>query len=186
MPRICVYCGSRTGDDTAFAEAARALAGAIADRHLGLVFGGASIGLMGAVADGVLARGGEVIGVIPQALMSKEVAHEGLSELVVTAGMHGRKQTMVERSDGFIALPGGLGTLEELFEILTWAQLRFHAKPCGLLNVNGYFDHLIAFFDHAIDQGFIDPNHRAMLRSAETPGMLLDALGFPLPTASRG
>lgn len=181
MKRICVYCGSRSGHDGAYIEAARALADALSERGLGLVYGGASIGMMGAVADGVLARGGEVIGVIPQALMHKEVAHADLDELVVTEGMHERKQTMVRRSDGFIALPGGLGTLEELFEILTWAQLRFHAKPCGLLNVNGYFDHLVAFLDSAVEQGFINPEHRAMLRVAETPAMLLDALGFPAP-----
>lgn len=178
MKRICVYCGSRSGQGTGYTGAAAALADALCDRGLGLVYGGASVGIMGTVADGVLAGGGDAIGVIPESLVRKEVAHQGLSELIVTPGMHERKKVMAERADGFIAMPGGLGTLEELFEILTWAQLRFHNKPCGLLNINGYFDSLVAFLDNAVTEGFIHPDHRAMLKVAEEPGMLLEALGF--------
>lgn len=178
MKRICVYCGSRSGRGTGYTEAAAALADALCARDLGLVYGGASVGVMGTIADGVLAHGGEAIGVIPESLVRKEVAHQGLSELIVTPDMHERKRVMAERADGFIAMPGGLGTLEELFEILTWAQLRFHAKPCGLLNINGYFDSLVAFLDNAVTEGFIHPDHRAMLKVAGEPGMLLETLGF--------
>lgn len=178
MKRICVYCGSRSGRGAGYSEAASALADALSSRDLGLVYGGASVGIMGTIADGVLARGGEAIGVIPESLVRKEVAHQGLSELIVTPDMHERKRVMAERADGFIAMPGGLGTLEELFEILTWAQLRFHAKPCGLLNVNGYFDSLVAFLDNAVAEGFIHPDHRAMLKVTDEPVMLLEALGF--------
>ena len=181
MKRICVYCGSRSGLGAAYTEAAAALADALCNRDLGLVYGGASVGMMGTVADGVLARGGEAIGVIPESLVSKEVAHQGLNELVVTPDMHERKKVMADRADGFIAMPGGLGTLEEIFEILTWAQLRFHAKPCGLLNVNGYFDPLVAFLDNAVAEGFIHPDHRALLRVADEPGTLLGTLGFEAP-----
>lgn len=159
-------------------DAARFLAEALCDRNLGLVYGGASVGVMGAIADGVLAGGGDAIGVIPESLVRKEVAHQGLTELVVTPDMHERKKVMADRADGFIAMPGGLGTLEELFEILTWSQLRFHTKRCGLLNVNGYFDALIAYLDHAVSEGFIHPDHRAMLHVSDTPEVLLDALGF--------
>ena len=181
MKRICVYCGSRSGHGTGYSEAAAALADALYARNLGLVYGGASVGVMGTVADGVLAHGGEAIGVIPESLVRKEVAHQKLNELIVTPDMHERKRVMAERADGFIAMPGGLGTLEELFEILTWAQLRFHTKPCGLLNVNCYFDSLVAFLDNAVGEGFIHPDHRAMLKVAQEPGMLLDALGFHVP-----
>lgn len=180
--RVCIYCGSRSGRGSDYTEAAAALADALCDRDLGLVYGGASVGMMGTVADGVLARGGEAIGVIPESLVSREVAHQGLSELLVTPDMHERKKVMAERADGFIALPGGLGTLEEIFEILTWGQLRFHAKPCGLLNVNGYFDSLVAFLDNAVSEGFIHPDHRALLKVADEPGMLLGMLGFEAPS----
>lgn len=176
MKRICVYCGSRSGQGAGYTEAASRLADALCDRNLGLVYGGASVGVMGTVADGVLARGGEAIGVIPESLVRKEVAHQGLSELIVTQDMHERKRVMAERADGFIAMPGGLGTLEELFEILTWAQLRFHAKPCGLLNVNGYYDSLVAFLDNAVTEGFVHPDHRALLKVADEPGILLGML----------
>jgi hypothetical protein len=179
--RICVYCGSRSGRGAGYTEAAAALSDALCNRQLGLVYGGASVGMMGTVADGVLARGGEAIGVIPESLVSKEVAHQGLSELIVTPDMHERKKVMADRADGFIAMPGGLGTLEELFEILTWAQLRFHAKPCGLLNVNGYYDPLVAFLDNAVTEGFIRPDHRGLLKVADDPATLLETLGFPAP-----
>ena len=177
MKRICVYCGSRSGQGSGYTEAAEALADALCERNLGLVYGGASVGVMGTVADGVLARGGDAIGVIPESLVRKEVAHQGLSELIVTPDMHERKRVMAERAEGFIAMPGGLGTLEELFEILTWAQLRFHARPCGLLNINGYYDSLVAFLDNAVAEGFIHPDHRALLKVADEPGMLLEMLG---------
>jgi len=157
LKNICVYCGSSPGRLKAYADAARALAEALVSRNIGLVYGGASIGIMGAVADHVLQLGGKAVGVIPEALMRKEVAHYRLSELYVTQSMHERKMRMAELSDGFIALPGGLGTLEELFEIWTWAQLGFHDKPCGLLNVEGYYDPLIEFLDHAVTEQFAPP-----------------------------
>ncbi len=178
MANVCVYCGSRTGHSGDYAEAARKLGSALAERGLGLVYGGASIGMMGLVADAALAGGGQVIGVIPESLQQKEVAHEGLTELLVTADMHERKRVMAERSDAFIAMPGGLGTLEELFEILTWGQLRFHAKPIGLLNTNGYYDDLIRFLDGTVSEGFVHPRHRAMLTVSQTPEDLLNALGL--------
>ncbi|MGM0450241.1 MAG: TIGR00730 family Rossman fold protein [Pseudomonadota bacterium] len=176
MEYVCVYCGSRTGHDDAYAEAARQLGRALAENGLGLVYGGASIGMMGLVADSVLAEGGQVIGVIPESLQQKEVAHEGLTELLVTADMHERKRLMADRADAFIAMPGGLGTLEELFEILTWGQLRFHAKPIGLLNTRGYYDDLIRFLDGTVSEGFVHPRHRAMLRVSDTPRGLLEQL----------
>jgi len=174
LKNICVYCGSSPGRLEAYADAARALAEALVSRNIGLVYGGASIGIMGAVADHVLQLGGKAVGVIPEALMRKEVAHYRLSELYVTQSMHERKMRMAELSDGFIALPGGLGTLEELFEIWTWAQLGFHDKPCGLLNVEGYYDPLIEFLDHAVTEQFVHPSHRAILIVESDPEKLLD------------
>ncbi|MGR8953493.1 MAG: LOG family protein [Gammaproteobacteria bacterium] len=171
---ICIYCGSSPGRREAYAAAARELADTLVRRGIGLVYGGASIGLMGAVADHVLQHEGTVIGVIPEALMRKEVAHYQLTELHVTRSMHERKTLMAELADGFIALPGGLGTLEELFEIWTWAQLGFHAKPCGLLNVDGYFDPLLEFLDRAADEQFIKSVHRTMLLVESEPETLLD------------
>ncbi|MDD1633959.1 MAG: TIGR00730 family Rossman fold protein, partial [Methylococcaceae bacterium] len=147
---ICIYCGSSPGRLDAYASAAFSLAESLVSRNIRLVYGGASIGIMGMVADQVLKLGGQVIGVIPKALAHKEVAHHHLTELHVTQSMHERKMLMAELSDGFIALPGGIGTLEELFEIWTWAQLGFHNKPCGLLNVEGYYDSLIGFLDHVL------------------------------------
>ena len=146
------------------------------ERGYGLVYGGANVGLMAALADTVLASGGRVIGVIPEALVQKEVAHHGISELRIVASMHERKATMASLADGFIALPGGLGTLEELFEVLTWAQLGLHAKPCGLLNVSGYYDHIVQFLDHAVTQRFIHPVHRSMLAVESDPETLLNRL----------
>ncbi|MEC4748324.1 TIGR00730 family Rossman fold protein [Methylomicrobium sp. Wu6] len=177
LKNICVYCGSSPGRLDAYTVAARALAEALVSRNIGLVYGGASIGIMGAVADHMLRLGGKAVGVIPEALMRKEVAHYQLSELHVTQSMHERKTLMAELSDGFIALPGGLGTLEELFEIWTWAQLGFHGKPCGLLNVEGYYDPLIEFLDHAQAEQFIRRSHRAMLIVESQPESLLDRFG---------
>lgn len=174
MDRLCVYCGSSSGVGEQFAAAAIELGSLLASSNIGLVYGGATKGLMGTIADTVLDAGGRVTGVIPVALRDKEIAHQGLTELHVVDSMHERKSLMAVLSDGFVALPGGFGTLEELIEVLTWGQLQFHAKPCGLLNVDGYFDHLLAFFDNARDSGFLNPVHRDMLLIANTPAELLD------------
>jgi len=164
------------GRNPAYAEAARSLAKILATKGITLVYGGASVGVMGQLADAALEAGGEVIGVMPQELVNREVSHLHLSELIIVGSMHERKAKMAELSDGFIALPGGLGTLEELFEVLTWAQLRFHAKPCGLLNTNGYYDQLISFLDHSVDEKFIKPTHRQMIVLGDEPNALLKAL----------
>lgn len=174
MKNICVYCGSSSGRLPAYAEGARALAHALVARDWGLVYGGASIGLMGLVADTVLQLGGRVVGVIPEALARKEVAHAGLTQLHVTQSMHERKTLMAELSDGFIAMPGGIGTFEEIFEIWTWAQLGIHAKPCGLLNVAGYYDALTTFLDHATHEQFMKPPHRSLLIVEPESVALLD------------
>lgn len=174
MQSICVYCGSAPGRRDVYVAGARALGHALAERGLRLVYGGASVGLMGAVADAVLEAGGEVTGVIPETLMKKELAHPGLTELVVTQSMHQRKMTMADRSDGFVALPGGIGTFEELFEIWTWAQLGMHRKPCGILNVDGYYDKLLAFLDHARDEALLAPSVRDVLQVADDADALLD------------
>lgn len=174
IKKICVYCGSSPGKNPAYLQAAESLAKHMCKRGIGLVYGGAAIGVMGAVANAVLDSGGEVIGVIPSSLAVKEVAHSGLTELHVVASMHERKAMMAELSDGFIALPGGWGTLEEIFEILTWAQLGFHHKPCGLLNVGSYYDGLIAFLDNAFEQQFVNELCRPMLMKAPEPEALLD------------
>jgi uncharacterized protein (TIGR00730 family) len=173
---VCVFAGSSPGADPAFAEAAAALGTAIARRGMGLVYGGASLGLMGVVADAALAAGGEVVGAIPRALGRRELAHRGLSELVVVDSMHERKALMASRADAFAALPGGIGTLEELIEVLTWTGLRIHDKPVGVLDVAGYWAPLAALLDHAVDQRFLRPEHRADLLSATDPEALLDAL----------
>ena len=171
---ICMYCGSNIGRRSSYAAAARGLADALIERDIALVYGGASVGMMGALADTVLASGGRAIGVIPESLARKELAHADLSELHVTSSMHERKALMAELADGFIALPGGIGTLEELFEIWTWAQLGLHTKPCGLLNVDGYFDSLLDFLDHTVAAQFVRPDHRSLLFAETTPGALLD------------
>jgi uncharacterized protein (TIGR00730 family) len=176
MKSICVYCGSSPGRRPEYAEAARSLARALAKREIGLVYGGASIGIMGELANTVLEERGEVIGVIPQALVDKEVSHKGLTELRVVNSMHERKAMMAELSDGFIALPGGLGTLEELFEVLTWSQLGFHSKPIALLNSVHYFDHLLRFMDLTVDEGFVKKPHRDMLLVDEEADRLLDLM----------
>lgn len=174
MKRICVYCGSSPGRDPRYRQAAEELGQAMVQRGLGLVYGGASVGIMGTIANTVLALGGEAIGVIPRALDAREIRHPGLTQQHVVGSMHERKAMMADLSDGFVALPGGWGTFEEIFEALTWAQLGFHAKPCGLLNESGYYDHLAAFLEHAIDQQFVKPVHREMLVVAGDANELLD------------
>ncbi len=173
MKRLCVYCGSSAGKNDDYSAAARDLAEVLVQNNIGLVFGGSRRGMMGQLADAVLDGGGEVEGVIPKSLLEKEVAHDGLTEMHVVDSMHARKLMMAVLSDGFIAMPGGYGTLEEIIEILTWAQLQFHEKPCGLLNVHGYFNHLLSFLDHAEAEGFLRPAHRAMLLVSKTPADLL-------------
>ncbi|MCG7393658.1 TIGR00730 family Rossman fold protein [Microvirga sp. ACRRW] len=174
--RLCVFCGSSAGQDPVYLETARLLGEALAKNGIELVYGGASVGLMGAVADAVLTNGGHVIGVMPQALVDKEIAHTGLSDLRVVGSMHERKALMAELSDGFIALPGGLGTFEELFEVWTWAQLGYHKKPCALLNVAGFYDKLADFLDDVVERGFVKSIHRAMLIVKDEPAALIDAI----------
>jgi len=176
LTSLCIYCGSGSGRIDAYAAAARALAQAMVERGVRLVYGGASVGIMGTVADEVLRLGGKVVGVIPEAMMRKELAHAGLTELHVTPTMHARKTLMAELADGFVALPGGIGTMEEIFEIWTWGQLGFHRKPCGLLNAAGYYDSLIAFLDHATREQFVRPDQRRMLVVESEPSALLDRL----------
>jgi uncharacterized protein (TIGR00730 family) len=173
--RICVYAGSNPGNDPAYRGAAEGLGRILAERGTGLVFGGGRTGLMGALADGCLAAGGEVIGVIPSFLVDREVGHSGATELRVVGSMHERKTLMAELSDGFVALPGGIGTLEEMFEMWTWSQLGQHRKPCGLLNVKGFYDALIAFLDGVVDEGFLRPEHRRTLLVGGGAVELLDA-----------
>jgi uncharacterized protein (TIGR00730 family) len=160
---ICVFTGSRHGASPKYAEATKQFAEELVKRGLGVVYGGGNVGLMNVLANTALQRGGHVIGVIPDSLVSKEVAHKGLSELRVVHSMHERKALMAELAGGFVALPGGIGTMEEFFEVLSWAQLGLHNKPCGLLNVAGYYDSLIEFLDHAVAQDFVKPQHRALL-----------------------
>ena len=174
MKRICVYCGSNPGKNPGYVEAAGQLGREMAVRGLGLVYGGAGIGVMGAIADAVLESGGEAIGVIPHSLATREVAHAGLSELHVVKSMHERKALMADLADGFIALPGGWGTFEEIFEMLTWAQLGFHEKPCGLLNVEGYYGGLYRFLEHAMNEQFVREAYRDMLIMEDAPSPLLD------------
>lgn len=174
--RLCVFCGSNAGRDPVYVATARVLGEAMAANGIGLVYGGASVGLMGAVADAVLAKGGDVTGVMPQALVDKEIAHRGLSDLRVVGSMHERKALMAELADGFIALPGGLGTFEELFEVWTWAQLGYHRKPCALLNAGGFYDKLAEFLDDVVERGFVKPIHRAMLIVESDPAALIQAI----------
>ena len=178
---LCVFCGSSPGVDHGFLAAAEEVGRLLASQGRRLVYGGGRIGLMGAVADAALAEGGEVIGVIPRSLLEKEVAHLGLSDLRVVASMHERKAIMAELSDGFIALPGGIGTLEEFFEIWTWGQLGLHHKPFGLLNVAGFFDPLLAFLDRLADQKFLRPEHRGMLRTRSVISDLLHEMAEHRP-----
>lgn len=176
MQRICVFCGSSPGSDPRYLEAATALGALAARRGLGIVYGGASVGLMGAVANAALDAGGHVVGVIPAALVTKEVAHATLPDLRVVATMHDRKALMADLADAFVALPGGIGTLEETFEMLTWAQLGLHEKPIGFLNAAGYYDPLLAFLEHAVTQRFVRPEHRAMFVVEDDAASLLHRL----------
>ncbi len=176
MKRVCVFCGSSVGTSPAYAEAATALGALLASRGIGLVYGGGNVGLMGVIADAALAAGGEVIGVIPRALADREVAHTGLADLRVVDSMHTRKAMMAELSDAFIAMPGGVGTFEELFEAVTWTQLGLHRKACGLLNVEGFYSPLVAFIDQAVTEGFIRPVHRTAIVVDDDPARLLDTL----------
>ena len=172
LPNVCVFCCSQVGARLAYVEAARRVGSTLARSGFGLVYGGGRVGLMGTVADAVLAEGGRVVGVIPEPLMTKELAHSGLTELIVVPGMHERKALMALRSSAFLALPGGVGTLEEFFEILTWAVLGLHRKPIGILNVEGYFDPLLHLLEHAVLERFVRPDHLALLHVSDDPDSL--------------
>jgi hypothetical protein len=186
MKSICVYCGSNFGERGSYLEAAQNLGAEMAECGITLVYGGGNVGLMGTVADSVLAAGGKVIGVIPQALVDKEVAHTGLSDLRVVSSMHERKSLMADLADGFIALPGGLGTLEEFCEVATWTQLGFHKKACGLLNVDGFYNGLLSFLNHATKEKFIRPEHRSIILVEENPVELIEKLSqFEVPTVHK-
>ena len=176
MKRVCVYCGSSTGNQPVYREAAEAMGSILAARGIGLVYGGGNVGLMGLVADAVLAGGGEVIGVIPQSLADREIAHAGVTDLRIVDSMHTRKWMMADLSDAFIAMPGGFGTFEEFFEAVTWTQLGVHRKPCGLLNAGGFYSPLALFIDQAVTEGFIKPVHRATVIVDDDPARLLDGL----------
>lgn len=180
LRRVCVFCGSKHGVRPEYTEAARAMGAALAAAGIGLVYGGGRIGLMGEVADAALEGGGEVIGVIPDHMSGKEIAHDGVTDLRIVGSMHERKALMYELSDGFVAMPGGLGTLEELFEITTWSQLGLHTKPTGLLDVAGFYTPLVEFLDRLVTEGFVHERHRRLLRVADTPAGVLDELAaFP-------
>ena len=174
MNAVCVFCGSHPGNDPAYAEAAQRLGRTLAERDITLVYGGGHVGLMGVIADSALGAGGEVIGVMPRSLVDREIGHTGLTKLHVVSSMHERKALMSELSEGFVALPGGNGTLEEFFEVLTWAQLGEHGKPCGLLNVAGYYDPLLAVFDRMVDRAFLKEEHRGLVLVEEDPSALLE------------
>lgn len=183
---VCVFCGSSEGTQPHYAAAAHELGRLLAQQGITLVYGGGHVGLMGHLADAAIAAGGRVVGVIPEHLMRPEVAHQQLAELIVVDSMHTRKRTMAERADAFIVLPGGYGTFEEMFEMVTWLQLRLHAKPVGIVNSRGYFDHLLAFLRHAAAEGFIRPQHRDLLVVEPSPGLLLERLRLHQPAVARG
>jgi hypothetical protein len=185
LSSVCVFTAARPGARPAYAAAARALARELAGRGLTIVYGGGRAGLMGAFADEALAAGAEVVGVIPQALVDREAAHRGLSELVIVDTLHERKAVMAQRADAFVGAPGGIGTLEELVEALSWAQLGLHDKPCGLLNVDGYYDRLLSWLDHAVTEGFVPAADRGLLEVAPAPAELLDRLSRPRPAGRR-
>jgi len=185
MPYICVFCGSQTGNNGLYRQAAIDLGHLLVRHGYGLVYGGGHVGLMGVIADAVLSSGGEVIGVIPESLRARELAHTGVTHLYVVPGMHERKARMAELAEAFIALPGGYGTFDELFEVITWAQLGLHRKPIGLLNVAGYFAALKGLVDRAITEGFIRPEHGRLLTIADDPAALLEALGLSPGQAAR-
>jgi len=176
MKKVCVFCGSSQGSRPEYRIAAEQMAVELVRRNIGLVYGGTHVGLMGVLADAVLKAGGEVQGVIPENLMAREVGHKGLTKLHVVRSMHQRKALMADLSDAFVALPGGFGTLEEFCEVVTWAQLGLHAKPCGVLNVMGYYSPLLAMFDHAVQERFLKPENRALVLARESPTELLQAL----------
>ena len=176
MKRVCVYCGSSVGNQPVYRDVAVTLGSLLAKRGIGLVYGGGHVGLMGVIADACLAAGGEVIGVIPQSLADREIAHAGLTDLRVVDSMHTRKAMMADLSDAFIAMPGGVGTFEEFFEAITWTQLGLHRKPCGLLNAGGFYTPLVAFIDQAVSEGFIKPVHRSMMVVDDNPERLIDTL----------
>lgn len=182
---VCVFCGSQPGARPDYVEAARELGGLLARRGLRLIYGGGHVGLMGAVADAALGAGGQVVGVIPEHLMQPEVAHQGLTELLVVDSMHTRKREMAARADAFVVLPGGYGTFEEMFEMVTWLQLQLHSKPIGLLNVEGYYDALLDFLRHAAAEGFIRPQHWDLLIVESRPELLLERLRLHLPGVAR-
>jgi len=181
---VCVFCGSSAGSDGRYAEGARRLGRALAGRGLRLVYGGGRVGLMGVVADAALVAGGEVVGVMPKMLVDREISHSGLTELRVVGSMHERKALMNDLSDGFVALPGGFGTLEELFEVLTWGQLGLHGKPCGFLDGSGYYDPLLSFFDRMVREGFLGSENRARVLFHSDPEALLDAFERYRPPAT--
>ncbi|MGO8671816.1 MAG: TIGR00730 family Rossman fold protein [Capsulimonadaceae bacterium] len=182
MKSVCVYCGSNSGSDTSYTRAAQSLGRLLAEGSVTLVYGGANCGLMGALADAALAAGGQVVGVIPQLLVDKERAHTGLTDLRVVESMHDRKTLMAELADGFIAFPGGFGTMEEFCEVVTWAQLGMHHKPCGLLNVNGYYNPLLKQFDTAFVEGFTRAENRAIVIADSDPALLLEKMRAYRPT----
>ena len=182
MNRLAVYCGSATPRDPQYMELAWDVGRTLAERGIGVVYGGGRLGLMGAVADGALAAGGEVIGIIPQALVTAEVAHRGLTELHVVEGMHDRKRAFTDLADGFVTLPGGTGTMDELWEALSWAQIGYHEDPVGLLNAAGYYDHLIAFWHKMSEVGFLRPQHEDLLIIADTLDVLLDRMAAHQPS----
>ncbi len=173
MKRVCIFCGSSRGVRPAYAEAAEELARFLVKLGIGVVYGGGNVGLMGVLADTAMAAGGEVIGVIPRALFAKEVGHTGVTDLRIVGSMHERKALMAELADGFVAMPGGWGTFDEFCEILTWAQLGLHNKPCGILNTENYYDTLLAMFDHSVAEGFLKPEYRALMIAAKEPGELV-------------
>jgi uncharacterized protein (TIGR00730 family) len=181
MKRICVFCGSSNGSQPVYAQSARTLGVVLASNGIGLVYGGGNVGLMGVVADAVMEGGGEVIGVIPEALVQRELAHRAVTELIVVRSMHERKAKMAELSDAFIAMPGGYGTFEEFCEIITWAQLGLHRKPCAILNVEGYYDPLLALFDRAVAEGFVHPSNRQLVLQGTEPNGLLNLLAVYKP-----
>ena len=176
MRRICVFCGSSPGNRPQYRAAAEEMGAELVRKNIGLVYGGGNVGLMGMIADAVLKAGGEAMGVIPETLMSREVGHNGLTKLYVVRSMHERKALMADLSDAFVALPGGFGTLEEFCEVVTWTQLGLHAKPCGILNVLGYYSPLLAMFDHAVEERFLKTENRALVLARESPADLLQAL----------
>jgi len=186
LHRVCIFCGSSTGIRPEHRDAAEQLAVELVRRKIGVVFGGGCVGLMGVIADATLAHGGHAIGVIPSALVARELAHRGLPDLRIVSSMHERKALMAELSDAFIALPGGFGTFEEFCEAVTWTQLGLHRKPCGLLNVGGFYDPLLALFDRAVADGFIKPPNRGIVIADSDPGMLVERLAEPLARVEGG